>query len=81
MTRHDKQTPDLYTPNEVGRMRRKFNEDCEALGLYCEDGAARDALGRAVVKAFRREMDAPEPARFARRRHIGGTRWHRSRRP
>lgn len=42
----------LYSPEDIRRMRLKFDQTCEELGLFCEDKAARAAVGRAVVKAF-----------------------------
>ncbi|WP_163364482.1 hypothetical protein, partial [Escherichia coli] len=52
----------LYSPEDIKRMRIKFDQTCEELGLFCEDVAARAAVGRAVVRAFATGLaEAPAP--------------------
>lgn len=50
----------LFGPDDVDHMRRKFDEVCEKLGVFCEDDKARQAVGRAVVKSF--ESGLVDPA-------------------
>ncbi|MFX5784996.1 hypothetical protein ABTE36_21140, partial [Acinetobacter baumannii] len=49
----------LYSPDDIKQMRIKFDQTCEELGLFCEDEAARAAVGRAVVKAFAAGLAEP----------------------
>lgn len=59
---HDPAPRCLYSPEDIKRMRIKFDQTCEELGLFCEDEAARAAVGRAVVKAFAAGLtEAPAP--------------------
>lgn len=52
-----------FTPEELAAMRRKFDEDCDRLGVSYEDDRARAAVGRAVVRSFERGQAEPMPPR------------------
>ncbi|QCK85079.1 hypothetical protein E8L99_04435 [Phreatobacter aquaticus] len=49
----------LFGPDDMRLMRRKFDEDCERLGVFCEDDKNREAVGRAVVRSFERGLVDP----------------------
>jgi hypothetical protein len=44
---------------DIRRMRVKIDETCEELGLFWEDRSAREAVGRAVLRAFTAGLEGP----------------------
>lgn len=55
----------LFTPRDIAAIKRKLDRTCEELGVFAEDTAARQSLGRALVAAVARgdvALDLPAEA-------------------